>query len=77
MFERNHRLKKDSPDKMLDNNVYQIKKRGVMMAIRAEILINSPADKVWKKITDIEHSAEFITGIDKIEILEILHIFLS
>jgi uncharacterized membrane protein len=40
------------------------------MAIRAEVLIDSPVEKVWEKITDIENSADFISGIDNVEILE-------
>ncbi|MCJ7715273.1 MAG: SRPBCC family protein [Anaerolineales bacterium] len=40
------------------------------MAGRAEILINAPKEKVWKIITDIENSADNISGIEKIEVLE-------
>jgi len=40
------------------------------MKIKSQITINSTKDKVWKIITDIENSNTFITGIEKIEILE-------
>jgi len=40
------------------------------MEIKSRITINSTKDKVWKVITDIENSNTFITGIEKIEILE-------
>lgn len=40
------------------------------MKIRAEILVNAPLGDVWKVITDIKNSAEFISGIQKIDVLE-------
>ena len=40
------------------------------MNIKEEVIINAPIEKVWETITDIVSSAEFISGIDKIEILE-------
>ncbi|MBI9097615.1 MAG: SRPBCC family protein [Spirochaetaceae bacterium] len=40
------------------------------MVIKSQITINSTKDKVWKVITDIENSLNFIRGIEKIEILE-------
>ena len=40
------------------------------MAIKADVLINAPKEKIWKVISDIENSDKFISGINKIEILE-------
>ena len=40
------------------------------MDIKEEIIIDPPLINVWKKITDIENSAEFVSGIDKIDIIE-------
>ena len=40
------------------------------MAIKADVLINATKDKIWKVISDIENSDKFISGIEKIEILE-------
>lgn len=40
------------------------------MDIKEEIIIDAPLINVWKKITDIENSAEFVSGIDKIDIIE-------
>jgi carbon monoxide dehydrogenase subunit G len=40
------------------------------MNIKSTITINSTKEKVWKIITDIENSNNFITGIEKVEILE-------
>lgn len=39
------------------------------MKTSVEITINSPKEKVWEAITNIENSAEMIQGIDKIEVL--------
>jgi len=40
------------------------------MRIQEEITIQAPRNKVWQIISDIESSAGFITGIEKVEILE-------
>ncbi len=40
------------------------------MHIQEEITIQAPRNKVWQLISDIESSAGFITGIEKVEILE-------
>ena len=40
------------------------------MIVEAQININGTKDTVWAVITDLEHAAEFITGIEKIEITE-------
>ena len=40
------------------------------MKITIDIEIKAPKEKVWKVITDIENSANTISGIDKIEILD-------
>lgn len=40
------------------------------MELSTQININQPIEKVWKKITDIENSANFIEGITKVEVLE-------
>ncbi len=40
------------------------------MNIQEEITIQAPRNKVWQLISDIESSAGFITGIEKVEILE-------
>ena len=40
------------------------------MAIKSEVFITAPVEKVWKVITDIKNSAEFISGIEKVEVLE-------
>lgn len=39
------------------------------MIISARIKINCTKEKVWELITDIENSANFISGINNIEIL--------
>ena len=39
------------------------------MKTKAEININGSKENVWRVISDIEHSAENISGIEKIEIL--------
>lgn len=40
------------------------------MAIKSDVLINAPKEKIWHVITDIENSDKFISGINKIEILD-------
>lgn len=40
------------------------------MEIKAEVIINAPVENIWKAIADIENSADFISGIEKVEILE-------
>ena len=40
------------------------------MALKTDILIDASLDKVWSLISDIKGSPEFISGIDKVEILE-------
>ena len=40
------------------------------MEIKSRITINSTKNKVWEVISNIENSNNFITGIEKIEILE-------
>ena len=40
------------------------------MKVSASISINSLQSKVWKLITDIKNSANLITAIEKVEILE-------
>ncbi len=40
------------------------------MNLTISIEIKAPKEKVWEVITDIEHAANTISGIEKIEILE-------
>lgn len=40
------------------------------MHLTVSVDIQAPADKVWSTITDIEHSKDFIRGIEAIEILD-------
>lgn len=40
------------------------------MLVESHLPINAPKPAVWAAITNIEHAAQFITGIEKIEILE-------
>lgn len=40
------------------------------MLIKEAIAINAPVVKVWERITDIENSPQFISGINKVEILD-------
>jgi carbon monoxide dehydrogenase subunit G len=40
------------------------------MRIDVEVNVRAPKVLVWKLITDIEHAAERISGIEKVEILE-------
>jgi uncharacterized membrane protein len=40
------------------------------MAIQAEVVIDAPKEDVWKVITDIKNSAKYISGINKVEVLE-------
>ena len=40
------------------------------MLVEVEVNINGSKAAVWEAITDIENSAEFIQGIDKVEIVE-------
>lgn len=40
------------------------------MALKADVIIDGPIKDVWKKISEIEKSVEFISGIDKIVVLE-------
>jgi Polyketide cyclase / dehydrase and lipid transport len=40
------------------------------MLVEAQVTINGSRAAIWAAITDIEHAAETISGIDKIEIVE-------
>lgn len=40
------------------------------MLVEAQITINASRPALWSAITDIEHAASLISGIDRIEILE-------
>ena len=40
------------------------------MIAEAQVTINASKAAVWAAITDIEHAAEIISGIEKIEVLE-------
>ena len=40
------------------------------MIVEAQVTINGSSAAVWAAITDIEHAAEIISGIEKIEVLE-------
>jgi carbon monoxide dehydrogenase subunit G len=40
------------------------------MDVATSVLIHAPRAAVWRRITDIEHAAGTISGIEKIEILE-------
>lgn len=40
------------------------------MQVKTSVLIHAPRAAVWKRITDIEHAAETIAGIESIEVLE-------
>ena len=40
------------------------------MVIKVETAIKASANKIWEVITDIENSSKFISGIEKVEILE-------
>src|SRR5215213_1935803 len=40
------------------------------MIVQAQVTINGSKPAIWAAITDIENSAKFISGIEKIEIVE-------
>ena len=40
------------------------------MIVEAQVTINGSKEAVWAAITNIEHAAEIVSGIEKIEILE-------
>jgi hypothetical protein len=40
------------------------------MIVEAQVTINGSTAAIWNVITDIEHAAEIISGIEKIEIVE-------
>lgn len=40
------------------------------MVVEAQVTINAPRADVWAAITDIEHAADFISGIEGIEVLD-------
>ena len=40
------------------------------MIVEVQVTINGSKAAVWAAITNIEHAAEFISGIEKIEVLE-------
>ena len=40
------------------------------MEVATSVLIQAPRAAVWKRITDIEHAPQTISGIEKVEILE-------
>ena len=40
------------------------------MEVATSVLIHAPRAVVWKRITDIEHAPQTISGIEKVEILE-------
>ena len=40
------------------------------MLVQAQLLIHAPSSTIWAAISDIEHAAEIISGIQSIEILE-------
>ncbi|MEO8635722.1 MAG: SRPBCC family protein [Gemmatimonadales bacterium] len=40
------------------------------MLVEVQVTINGPKAEIWAAITDIEHAATTIRGIDKIEVLE-------
>ena len=40
------------------------------MAVKAEVLIDAPREKIWQVITDIENSVTTISGINRVTILE-------
>jgi uncharacterized membrane protein len=41
-----------------------------IVAIKSEVLIHAPVEEVWKVITDIRNSTDFISGIEAIKVLE-------
>lgn len=40
------------------------------MLVDVQVTINGPRDRIWSAITDIENAASFISGIEKIDILD-------
>jgi carbon monoxide dehydrogenase subunit G len=40
------------------------------MNLHVQVSIDAPRSDVWRQITDIEHAAYFISGIEKVDILE-------
>jgi uncharacterized protein YndB with AHSA1/START domain len=40
------------------------------MLVEAQLTINAPKEAVWSAITNIENAAEFISGIERIEVVE-------
>ena len=40
------------------------------MIVEAQVTIDGSKSAIWAAITDIEHAAEFISGIEKIEVVE-------
>jgi uncharacterized protein YndB with AHSA1/START domain len=40
------------------------------MLVEAQLTIQAPKEAVWAAITNIENAAEFISGIEKIEVVE-------
>jgi hypothetical protein len=38
--------------------------------VEAQVPVNAPRPEIWAAITDIENAGKFITGIEKIEVLE-------
>jgi len=54
-----------------ENNVILLHlKEHKFMKTSAIVSINASKETIWKKITDIEHSADFIDSIEKIEIFD-------
>ncbi|MBD3241780.1 MAG: hypothetical protein GF331_14415 [Chitinivibrionales bacterium] len=39
------------------------------MGTRTSVIIDAPVDTVWRAVSDIEHSADMITDIEKVEVL--------
>ena len=40
------------------------------MEISVSTIVRAPRDVVWARATDVEHAAEFVSGLDGVEILE-------
>jgi hypothetical protein len=40
------------------------------MLVEAQLPVNAPKEAVWAAITNIENAAEFVSGIEKIEVVE-------
>jgi uncharacterized protein YndB with AHSA1/START domain len=38
--------------------------------VEAQVPINGPRERIWSAITDIEHAADIVSGIEQIEIVE-------